>query len=964
MKQKITFLFITLFTAFLSAQTVEIAGTPYSTIAEAITAATSGDVIDITGVHEIGPALSIPNTFSGAITLRGTDPSTDRLEGVAFDQTNQDGSVTTGVRNRILVLYQPTSQNVNLSIENLTLKNGNSTGQGETRGGAVYVNQNFNGSLSITNCVIDGNQGNEGGAIASLGCDTTITDSTIKNSVGTNGGGMIFTNNGNNPDMVVSISGSLITGNTANNGGGVYVNGNNGSSAISLNIENTTITTNSAVSGTSGAGGGAIWSKVANGSSNVDLKLVHVTIDNNSHSSAAKNGLAFAGGGTNPFTKVEIYNSIIVNGDDLAQKAINWAKAKSVNIVNSILGGSNAAGTAVDGVAANDFLNDASLNNLPGKTATFAGLSSSGLSNEGGPTLVLAISEGSNADDYCTATTGISLPTVDQRGYTREGSADAGAYEFGGTLPFAAPSWAGDWKISPESGSLAVGNAANTSEIWWQSAALTHTERACLYDDIYSFGADGSFQNILGTETWLEGWQGTSPDACGTPVAPHDGSVAATYSYDETAGTVTINGVGAYLGLPKAYNGGELANPADAPSSITYTIESVDSDFMTLYIDVGGNFWRFKLIRADLDILTDVTFSVNTANITVGANGMYLGGGVIGGANAVALSDADSDGTWEATVSLAQGTTGNYIFLNSPNDGGDWGAKENLGGQECADANNYNDRILAAVGSDDYTLMHCFGSCETDGSCPAPLLDPEVCAPVATHLEADVISVYSDAYSANIYTDLNPNWWQATVASEIQIGPDNDCNVLKYESLNYQGLLYQQTDVTTMDYVHLDYYTDNSTAIGFYVIQSGTGENGYFIHDELGITTGEWVSIDIPLSHYTGTDLSGANEIKTDGNGTVYLDNIYFWRDSTASIDENDTSQFSYYPNPVNDALTIKAQKVVEDIKVLNILGQVVKQQTPNTMDCTVDLSAMQSGAYFVQVSIGNTVETVRVLKK
>ena len=526
------------------------------------------------------------------------------------------------------------------------------------------------------------------------------------------------------------------------------------------------------------------------------------------------------------------------------------------------------------------------------------------------------------------------------------------------------PSWAGDWKISPESGSLAVGNAANTSQIWWQSAALTHTERACLYDDIYSFGADGSFQNILGTETWLEGWQGTSPDACGTPVAPHDGSVAATYSYDETAGTVTINGVGAYLGLPKAYNGGELANPADAPSSITYTIESVDSDFMTLYIDVGGNFWRFKLIRADLDILTDVTFSVNTANITVGANGMYLGGGVIGGANAVALSDADSDGTWEATVSLAQGTTGNYVFLNSPNDGGDWGAKENLGGQECADANNYNDRILAAVGSDDYTLMHCFGSCETDGSCPAPLLDPEVCAPVATHLEADVISVYSDAYSANIYTDLNPNWWQATVASEIQIGPDNDCNVLKYESLNYQGLLYQQTDVTTMDYVHLDYYTDNSTAIGFYVIQSGTGENGYFIHDELGITTGEWVSIDIPLSHYTGTDLSGANEIKTDGNGTVYLDNIYFWRDSTASIDDNDTSEFSYYPNPVNDALTIKAQKVVEDIKVLNILGQVVKQQTPNTMDCTVDLSAMQSGAYFVQVSIGNTVETVRVLKK
>ena len=433
MKQKITFLLITVFTAFLSAQTVEIAGTSYQTIQEAVDAAQADDVIDITGVHEIGPALSIPITFSGAITLRGTDPSTDRLEGVAFDQTNQDGSVTTGVRNRLLVLYQPTSQNVNLSIENLTLKNGNSTGQGETRGGAVYVNQNFNGSLSITNCVIDGNQGNEGGAIASLGCDTTITDSTIKNSEGTNGGGMIFTNNGNNPDMMVNISRSLITGNTANNGGGIYVNGNNGSSAITLNIENTTITANSAVSGTAGAGGGAIWTKAANGSSNVGLKLVHVTIDNNSHSSAAKNGLAFAGGGS-AFTKVEIYNSIIVNGDDLAQRAVNWAKAKPLNIVNSILGVSNAAGTAVDGVAANDFLDDPSFNNQKGKTATGAGLANDFIcSNTGSP--VIYLNDGGLAIDFCDISiSDINLPSTDQIGSTRDAIPDAGAYEYGGDL--------------------------------------------------------------------------------------------------------------------------------------------------------------------------------------------------------------------------------------------------------------------------------------------------------------------------------------------------------------------------------------------------------------------------------------------------------------------------------------------------------------------------------------------------
>ncbi|MCB0431605.1 MAG: hypothetical protein KDD18_00685, partial [Mangrovimonas sp.] len=62
--------------------------------------------------------------------------------------------------------------------------------------------------------------------------------------------------------------------------------------------------------------------------------------------------------------------------------------------------------------------------------------------------------------------------------------------------------------------------------------------RACYYDDEYVFGADGSFSNVLGSDTWIEGWQGGS-DACGAPVAPYDGTAVATYTYDAGAGTVT-----------------------------------------------------------------------------------------------------------------------------------------------------------------------------------------------------------------------------------------------------------------------------------------------------------------------------------------------------------------------------------------------------------------------------------------
>jgi hypothetical protein len=112
----------------------------------------------------------------------------------------------------------------------------------------------------------------------------------------------------------------------------------------------------------------------------------------------------------------------------------------------------------------------------------------------------------------------------------------------------------------------------------------------------------------------------------------------------------------------------------------------------------------------------DVTLSVNTANITVGSNGMYAGGGVLGDAVAVPLSDPNGTGTWTGVVTLPAGTVGNYIFLNSPANGGDWGAKEDLSGQACADPNNFNDRVMPAILADT-TLLHCFGSCESDGTC-------------------------------------------------------------------------------------------------------------------------------------------------------------------------------------------------------------------------------------------------------
>jgi hypothetical protein len=159
----------------------------------------------------------------------------------------------------------------------------------------------------------------------------------------------------------------------------------------------------------------------------------------------------------------------------------------------------------------------------------------------------------------------------------------------------------GDWKLAPAYGAMGVGPVSGSTS-FWVSDTNTVTERACLFDDLFSFSEDGTYNNVMGDETWIEPWQGMDPEACGTPVAPHDGLSTFSYIYDENTGTITLNGVGAHIGLPKVVSGeGELSDPADAPESNTYQVIANTEDAMTVEVAYSGGYWTFKLVRANVN---------------------------------------------------------------------------------------------------------------------------------------------------------------------------------------------------------------------------------------------------------------------------------------------------------------------------------------------------------------------------
>ena len=174
-------------------------------------------------------------------------------------------------------------------------------------------------------------------------------------------------------------------------------------------------------------------------------------------------------------------------------------------------------------------------------------------------------------------------------------------------------------------------------------------------------------------------------------------------------------------------------------------------------------------------------------------------------------------------------------------------------------------------------------------------MGPDVAAPAPTQSAADVVSVFSDAY-ANIGGNLNPDWGQGTQVSEVSIQGNN---TLFYEGLDYQGLeLESSADVSEMEYLHIDYWTENSAALNAFLISTGGVETA----SALPVPTSGWASVDIPLGDFSPVDLADIIQMKFDGNGDIYLDNIYFHKASGGGGGDEPTTAA---PTPTHNAASV-----------------------------------------------------------
>jgi len=400
------------------------------------------------------------------------------------------------------------------------------------------------------------------------------------------------------------------------------------------------------------------------------------------------------------------------------------------------------------------------------------------------------------------------------------------------------------WHLYRVDNSMGVGPSIDAPYDWF--ALENDGSRPCVYFHEFTFTRDGEYIFDDKGVFWGEGLE-SGPvciDATAENLVNADGvDVSAwlggthQFEYESSTGMVTLIGEGAWMGLPKTATDGEVAVPQ---TSVSFKVEITEKDgFDHMYVqfiyDWGA--WVFNYASYDdpslepdvVSFFADFSFTVDDFTVTFTNESR----------DATSYSWDFGDGN----TSTEENPTHTYA------------------------AEDTYEVVLTATGAN--------GTKEATKNVTISL-NPTVLAPAPTEDAANVISIYSDAYTDITGVNLDPDWGQATVTEEIDVESEK---VLKMTGLNYQGIDWADNaqDVSGKTKLHVDVFCSSVTDVNLSLIGGGA-ENPVTLTTDAGV----WKSFDIALSEYTAPDLTAVIQVKFDDAGsgagpTIFVDNIYFY---------------------------------------------------------------------------------------
>ena len=139
------------------------------------------------------------------------------------------------------------------------------------------------------------------------------------------------------------------------------------------------------------------------------------------------------------------------------------------------------------------------------------------------------------------------------------------------------------------------------------------------------------------------------------------------------------------------------------------------------------------------------------------------------------------------------------------------------------------------------------------------------------------------------------------------------------------------------------------------------------IYSEDGLEDTLTITEDLPGPYFFGfiaTIPIVSIEFQVYGSSVEMIGMLAFGTNNPASIDDLDTYNFTYFPNPVSNSLTLQANTNISSVSITNILGQKIMQSDPFSNRTTLNLSNLKKGIYYVKAKINNKIGVYKFIKE
>lgn len=246
----------------------------------------------------------------------------------------------------------------------------------------------------------------------------------------------------------------------------------------------------------------------------------------------------------------------------------------------------------------------------------------------------------------------------------------------------------------------------------------------------------------------------------------------------------------------------------------------------------------------------------------------------------------------------------------------------------------------------------------------APVLaEPTVAAPAPTKPAADVISMFSNAYT-NVTVDTWRTSWSAATLTDIKIGTDD---VKKYSALDFVGIetVANQINISTMDSFEFDVWTPNSTTLKFKLVDFGAdgafgGGDDKEHETVITPTLNGWNHVSTAISAMTGlTSKSNIAQLifasAPTGTSIIYVDNILFSKKEAVGLASVSKEVVGVFPNPATESVNIVLPASIRaenaTITIINQLGQEVMKANLNDATTQLSLQGLNAGLYTYIIS-------------